>query len=390
MYSHPGLNAGNVSNPTQLDNAAAQSFTFYDTTVEEYASKQVRSLAMKEIIEFGKRVSPAKLIRSARYLQEEMLTRMARPIRSMQSLPYIVGVNPHIKSLFHLYWNSFQELRSLPQVSSVEEEQRYTEALSKLVTAHTPTIRTLAEGVREIRNLPGSVDFDFERLDQFINKFLCERIARRMLAEQHMALHHPADGWIGIIQLECSLAKVVDRCMQHAQQVCFKTYGTYPEYSMGGDVDTKCPYIPIHLEYILFEVFKNSLRAVVEHHRNTPSLPDVNIRICSGDYATIHVSDQGGGIPPTVMPQVWSYGYTTVKSTQKKNNDSMSLGMQFQMAQSAANDSPMAGFGFGLPMARLYARYLGGELDIYSMPGYGTDTYIRLKPITEQEEHIII
>jgi len=64
--------------------------------------------------------------------------------------------------------------------------------------------------------------------------------------------------------------------------------------------------------------------------------------------------------------------------------------MQFQMAHSAANDSPMAGFGFGLPMARLYARYLGGELDIYSMPGYGTDTYIRLKPITEQEEHIII
>jgi pyruvate dehydrogenase kinase 2/3/4 len=30
------------------------------------------------------------------------------------------------------------------------------------------------------------------------------------------------------------------------------------------------------------------------------------------------------------------------------------------------NHAPLAGFGYGLPVSRLYARYLGGELNLIS------------------------
>ena len=34
--------------------------------------------------------------------------------------------------------------------------------------------------------------------------------------------------------------------------------------------------------------------------------------------------------------------------------------------------------GFGLPLARIYARYFGGELTLKSMEGYGLDAYMYL------------
>jgi len=40
--------------------------------------------------------------------------------------------------------------------------------------------------------------------------------------------------------------------------------------------------------------------------------------------------------------------------------------------------SPLAGLGCGLPLARNYARYFGGDLTLLSAEGRGTDSFIHL------------
>lgn len=61
------------------------------------------------------------------------------------------------------------------------------------------------------------------------------------------------------------------------------------------------------------------------------------------------------------MPQIWTYMYTTMSDSP-------------DIEETAQNDfkAPMAGFGYGLPLSRLYARFFGGDLKLISMEGYGT------------------
>ncbi|TCD61726.1 protein kinase pkp1 [Steccherinum ochraceum] len=48
--------------------------------------------------------------------------------------------------------------------------------------------------------------------------------------------------------------------------------------------------------------------------------------------------------------------------------------------------APMAGFGYGLPLWRLYACYFGGDLRLISMEGFGPDVYIHLNKLSSSRE----
>jgi len=43
----------------------------------------------------------------------------------------------------------------------------------------------------------------------------------------------------------------------------------------------------------------------------------------------------------------------------------------------------LAGLGYGLPMARIYASYFGGSLDLVTLHGHGTDVFIKFRALDE-------
>lgn len=156
------------------------------------------------------------------------------------------------------------------------------------------------------------------------------------------------------------------------------------------DCDARASYIPVHLEYILTEILKNSFRASVERHyklygqSSDSPVPPVVLTIASHNNSsprsrilTIRVRDQGGGVSPANIPHIFSYSFTTAKPSDDAEEIDGPYAMQ-HVGGAAAIDSNMgggtggmfgeitgrgvqtgmgtiAGLGYGLPMSRLYA-----------------------------------
>jgi signal transduction histidine kinase len=91
----------------------------------------------------------------------------------------------------------------------------------------------------------------------------------------------------------------------------------------------------------------------------------------------ICIKDRAGGIPFDVGQHVWSYLYST-----KKKRDGID-----DLEKSGATE--LAGFGVGLPLSRLYASYLGGSLNLVSLPGYGTHAYVFLPRLPQELVEIV-
>jgi pyruvate dehydrogenase kinase 2/3/4 len=107
------------------------------------------------------------------------------------------------------------------------------------------------------------------------------------------------------------------------------------------------PYVPGHLSHICFELLKNSLRAVVDRFgpeaQGENPFPPIKVIVVEGkEDITIKITDEGGGIPRSAIPLIWTYMYTTMAG--------QNIDQDFQASDFQA---PMAGFGYGLPLSRL-------------------------------------
>lgn len=85
------------------------------------------------------------------------------------------------------------------------------------------------------------------------------------------------------------------------------------------------------------------------------------------------MTDVGGGIPRSLSDVVFNYMYSTAPKP----------------SVSGFTTAPLAGYGYGLPLSRLYARYLHGDLLICSYEGFGTDAIIYLKVLSEEANELL-
>ncbi|KAK8079584.1 hypothetical protein PG997_007402 [Apiospora hydei] len=306
-----------------------------DDEIVDLSNKHQHSLSLADLVKHGRPpLSSEALYQSANFTLSLLPIRLARRIQALRNLPFIVVSNPNISKIYNNYLHSLSTL--LPwkhrTIGNLDAEIRFTSVLAELVATHQDTIPILAKGFLECR--------------RYISP-----------SEQHIALHYssaphfdPASSptpcpehpsYIGVIDTALCPAQVVDSCANWVAELCELKYGVRPRWIIDGEPDTQFAYVPMHLEYIITELLKNAFRATVENRRNrepvvitvAPEPPDagpprVTLRPPAEDMGafrsedikplddnapgvTIRIRDRGGGISPDVLPNVWSYSFTT-------------------------------------------------------------------------------
>mmetsp|Transcript_2165 Transcript_2165/g.4920 ORF Transcript_2165/g.4920 Transcript_2165/m.4920 type:complete len:447 (+) Transcript_2165:180-1520(+) len=367
--------------------------------IESYAHRTaIQPMTMQALLQTNS-YGDSALIKNAEWVRQQLSIRLAHRLYDFHRLPFIVIGNPFVRQTYDTYYMTFAKLLKVPSIDSKKAETDFIKFLEEQRGAHDRTVDFMGQGLKQLQMVCPDL-----KIDAFLDRFFLFRISRRTMIDHLVALHYPRSGWAGCINLECKPADVIRDRAEEVRESCRHTYGIAPLCNIGGNINTAFPFIPEHLSLIVIEILKNSMRATVEFYtmgnslqsplEDSPpplitdesELPPVVVDVFKGkEDVIIKISDKGGGIPPAKLAKIWEFGYSTVSDS----NANFGAANQVNLAGNFIR-ADMAGYGFGLPLSRAFARYFGGDLTVQSYMGVGTDVIITLNHIGDQVERLAL
>eukprot|EP01060_Flectonema_neradi_P037127 TRINITY_DN737_c2_g1_i2.p1 TRINITY_DN737_c2_g1~~TRINITY_DN737_c2_g1_i2.p1 ORF type:complete len:444 (+),score=39.31 TRINITY_DN737_c2_g1_i2:171-1334(+) len=377
-------------------------------------------------LNFASNLTEQKLVMAGKYVQKELLIRLAKSIEVFHHLPYIVTVNPHMAGVLLTYLETFEALRTFKEINNYEDCKNYVQYVVRASTLHSDMFSELSTGIAEAKQLPDAVEVSHSELDKFMSKFVQERLARRVLISHQAALMtqylQPKPDHCGIFGLRSRPAEIVESATEIVSAICRKRFNVSPEVEITGDTDIEFCYIPDHLEYMLVELLKNSMRHTVKWSINNNIDPQpIQVRLSHGKGIYLRISDKGGGFRGNALQHCWEWG-----GIHKSSLSSLQSPMDFPMPKRRSTIAEVAealekrkvkisdslklqdnskdpellkewirrehkdDMGslttnhHGLPVARTYCRFLCGDIDMESLEGIGSHAYVTLADVSNK------
>lgn len=311
-------------------------------------------------------------VQIAKFLSNEMPVRYAERIRSIESLPDWEGITELVEA-HRIQLAAFQRFLELSRnqdfsVQTCKPVIKAVQAEDKMTKNH------LMLAARSLRSHRGSDSFEDPftvELNKFLNDFLLSRLGCNMLMGQYLACASSTSPQPhGIVSPQCDAFEICGKAADEVMRRCEISQGRSPKicveaFTMTGRTVTqgevpRFSYIPGILMHIVRELLKNSCQATLELAKSEAELSNlpIHVVVCADKrHVVIRITDRARGIPRHASSKIWSYLYS--------GSPTAMAGLSF-------------GLGIGLPLSRLHAKYLGGSLDLVSLPGFGVDAYLSL------------
>lgn len=310
---------------------------YQNSKILQSASKPAHPVTLRQLSNFGQKLTKSKIISSANFVRTELPLRLSLRVKEMQDMNFDITNNYHLNQVYQSYCYCFNAFQRAPVFKTLEDNERFCNFLSHVLDDHLIILPHLMMGTLEVSNLRTMPQ---GALDRFISNMIRSRISRRVIMEQHLSLSKSFQNQSDSVVVKAKnyigeafeFGSAYDHLRMTSDAVKSFVEKSYPYLQMpqleieGEDV--KFEFLTSHLNYIFAEIFRNAYQSTIEHllRRNLGKSkdqlskmipPPVVVQITkSKDGVSFKFSDQGGGMSSEQLEQIWSFG-KSAKMSQK-------------------------------------------------------------------------
>jgi len=402
----------------QFPNIIAQPRRCVLSTLSDFARRSLDKRSTVDLLAM-QRLPPKERVDC---LHDTLKVGLARCAIRLSEMPFGFCNAPSIKRVTSAYIYNFRQLMEYEYRCGVQGiyDDGFTDVTTSIFNQHRGTMLDVAKGVFEFyEDLEFLFGKDVELADmredlplirdieQSLDEFFTTRLTLRLLISHVNNLNKlnslAAKEMVGVVNTNTQPIMILSRAFVAARFMCMRDFKMAPDMKINGiphdeyirhDAATQqhFAYVHTHLFYIFLELLKNAARACIERAQldvdgdiggltarsqkkgnAMPKIPEINVIVPEGQVMwdqerSIKLADQGTGMNRIVLSKAFCYFYSSVKARPQVADE----------VSDFDRSVPLAGFGFGLPISRVMARYFSGDIDLNSIPGKGTDVYVYL------------
>lgn len=261
-----------------------------------------------------------------------------------------ISILQYYTSLLDQYKNQLSQINNEETINNIElTEESFSDLLLKQLDS---TVSELEEINLKINSddLKSLNDDYSEKIDLFFFNYHINRISISYALKEYL---YPKP----LLQIHQSSQILKDSIKLTSRMLTLNDYPV-PKFEIskensGADLKVYC--VSPHIVHIIFELFKNATIPSITHIK--PIKLSIYEDPKNNDLVVFKIKDRGGGMPNSTLQKIWQFHYTTT-------NDS--------------DRDPIHGFGMGLPLCKVFAKFNNASLDLINREGDGVTILIKI------------
>mmetsp|Transcript_72426 Transcript_72426/g.169725 ORF Transcript_72426/g.169725 Transcript_72426/m.169725 type:complete len:397 (+) Transcript_72426:84-1274(+) len=377
------------------------------SALADWNSSPLPKRSIEDLVELGK----ASHKERAFQLHETLKVGLSRCAMRLSNMPFGFCNAPSIRRVTSAYVQNFKQVLDFEDKHGFGGlgSEEYHALTNGIFNQHRGTMLDVAKGVFEFNedlNKLFGPDLELAELrhldliqdiERSLDEFFTNRLTLRLMISHVQALNanktvnSDGEAMVGVVNVSTHPITILSRAYVATRFMCMRDFQMAPdllvngtmhdEYVLRQDVQQQhFAYVHTHLFYIFLELVKNAARASIERVQTSADrnggraeIPSMNVTVPEevgiwDHERSVKLADRGTGMNRSVLGKAFSYFYSSVKARPTVAAEVSDFDRRM----------PLAGFGFGLPISRVMARYFAGDVDVNSIPGQGTDVYIYL------------